>query len=141
MSNVAKMPTERPLDRPKNAIDFLPDGVQEQARFFFGFYSDTLRGTYGIATRIRFWMKSEGLTGDEAQQAMRNLMSPERSAEIETSPKVIAAMSGEVAKILRERRAREATDQRRREAEEAKSDAVSAATIRDMLAERTKLPE
>lgn len=104
-------------DRPRNALDFLPADVQEQARFFFGFYSETLRGTYGIATRIRFWMKSEGLTAEEAREAMRRLMTPERSAEIDTAPKAIAALSAEVGGILRDRKAREAREDRLRRAE------------------------
>lgn len=100
----------------KNAIDLLPVDVQDQARFFYGFFSETLRGTYGIATRIRFWQKHESLTSAEAIEAMRRLMSPERSAEIDTAPKAIAALSAEVAAILRDRRAREATDRRRAKA-------------------------
>ena len=125
-------------DRPKNAIDLLPVEVQEQARFFFGFYSETLRGTYGIATRIRFWMKHNGLTVTEAIEAMRRLMSPERSAEIDTAPKAIAALSSEVGSILRDRRAREATERRSDLAAES-ADADEAAKREAALGEAAKL--
>ena len=102
--------TEKPT-ATELALRFLPRGtLQDQARFFYGFYSETLKGALGLVTRIRYWMKTEGLTAAEAEQAMRNLMEPDRSAEIDTSPKAIAALSGEVAKILKERRARERTE-------------------------------
>jgi hypothetical protein len=124
---------QRPAgERPKNAIDFLPADVQEQARFFFGFYSETLRGTYGIATRLRFWMKHDSLTAEEAREAMRRLMTPERSAEIDTAPKAIAALSSEVAMILRDRREREKTERLREQMNDPK-DATEMAKVRAML--------
>lgn len=111
VANLGQGELQKPAagDRPKNAIDLLPADLQEQARFFFGFYSETLRGTYGIATRLRFWMKHNGLTAAEAIEAMKNLMSPDRSMEIDTAPKAIAALSAEVSVILRDRATRQAT--------------------------------
>lgn len=125
-------------EKPKTAIELLPEEFQPCVRFFFGFWSDTLRGTSGIATRIRWWIQEDGLTVADMKLAMKRLMSPERSAEIENSPKSLAALSGEIATILKERRSKEEQERRRSDAEEAIKGAASAASIREMLAERMK---
>lgn len=122
-------------DRSLDALSHLPEGVQKSARFFYGFYSETLKGTYAIANRLRWWMQEDGLTANEARDAMRELMRPERAAEIDTSPKAIAALSAEVAKILRDRREREATERRRKVAEEVGPDAAEVERIRSALAD------
>ncbi len=88
-------------------ISMLHPDLQKSVRWFCSFYFETLKGTAAIASRFRWWMQEDGLTLDEAKEAMRSLMRPEKAAEIDTAPKVVAVLSGEVARILRDRRERE----------------------------------
>ncbi len=87
--NALQKPGESVVAQPagrQSSIDLLPAEFREPVRFFFGFWSDTLRGTTGIATRFRWWIREEGLTLAEATEAMKRVMSPEKSAEMPKSP-------------------------------------------------------
>lgn len=116
-------------------IAMLPAELQKSVRWFCSFYFETLKGTAAVASRFRWWMEEEGLTYDEARDAMRALMQPERSAEIDTAPKVVAALSSEVAAILRDRREKERAA---RAADGTKPNAVELERIKQKLAERMR---
>jgi len=106
-ANGAVATTQRAIPAP---IAMLPAELQKSVRWFCGFYFETLKGTAAVASRFRWWMEEEGLTLEEAKAAMREMMKPEKSADIDTAPKVVAVLSREVARILRDRREKERTD-------------------------------
>ena len=119
-------------------IAMLPAELQKSVRWFCSFYFETLKGTAAIASRFRWWMEEEGLTLAEAKDAMRVLMSPEKSAEIDTAPKVVAMLSGEIARILRDRREKEKSARLRDAGTVPGADEVE--RMRNLLAERMRPP-
>lgn len=104
------------------------------------FWSDYLKGNAGLVARLNTWMNEDGLTVAEAEAAMRKLMRPGEASKLEYTGKVLAVLAGAVDIVIRDRKAREDQDRRRADAEAAKNNTASPAAIKQILADRMKVP-
>lgn len=124
MSDIAKRP-EAPVSgvdhqrRERSPILHLPLEWRKPVAFFAAFHSDLLKGVAGVVTRMRFWIKDDGLTLDEANDVMRRLMDPAKCAGFQYAGQLLAEMSFLVADAVRARREREACERRAEIASEA----------------------
>jgi hypothetical protein len=96
-----------------NPLLYLPSDLQEPASAFYAFWSDYLKGTFGLVTRLNTWIADEGLTVDEARDAMQKMMRPGEASKLEYAGKVLAALAASVEQVLKDRQAREETARRR----------------------------
>jgi len=91
-------------------LRLLPREWQKPVAYFAAFHSDILKGVAGIVARLRFWIKDDGLTLDEANDIMRRLMAPEKCAGFQYAGQLLAEMAFLVADKVRARRERERTE-------------------------------
>lgn len=88
----------------KSPLALLPPGWREPVGFFYAAYSDILKGSTGIVTRLRFWIQEDGLTLDEAKKILRRLLAPEEAARIQFPGQLIARLAELVIDALTDRR-------------------------------------
>src|SRR4051812_36272908 len=117
MSDIAKRP-DAPLvptdpGEKKNPLRLLPEAWRQPVGFFYAFHSDLLKGSMGVVTRMRLWIRDEGLTLEEAKLAMKRAMRPEACASIAYVGQLLTTLAAEVDNLVKERRAREAVIERR----------------------------
>jgi hypothetical protein len=132
----------------ETALATLPAEFQKPVGWFYGFFREGLKGSASLAMRIRYWIESEGLTLDEAKQAMKALMTPARAGEITYGGnQLLAVLAQEVGTIVAERNRRVAAEERRREAAELEANRLAPEqvsktlrTIKEMMADRTTMP-
>ena len=79
-----------------NALDNLPIQLVGPVCRFFAFWSDTLKGTTGLVTRLLWWMENDDLTILDAVIAMERLMDPERASHADYPGEVLAALSRDI---------------------------------------------
>lgn len=106
MSEVATRPVSG-IDhqrREKNPLLHLPLEWRKPVAFFAAFHSDILKGVAGVVTRMRYWIKDDGLTLEEANGVMRKLMAPEKCAGFQYAGQLLAEMAFLVADAVRTRR-------------------------------------
>lgn len=87
------------LSKPSASLVSLPDDWKEPVAFFYAFFSDILKGTIGISAQLRVWHE-QGLTLEQAKQAMRRIMTPDRCRHIEHAGKLMASLANEIDLIL-----------------------------------------
>lgn len=87
-----------------NPLKDLPGSLIIPAGRFFAFWAETLKDTTALVARLRWWMDEEGLTAEDAAEAMRRLMQPERASQLEYSGKVLAELASVVGQLLKLRR-------------------------------------
>lgn len=91
-------------------------------------------------SRLAEWINEDGLLVEEAIEVMRRLKRPEAVSGFDHGGKVLAALALEVGEVLKARRGREKQQQFREESERAAQNAAGPSVIRDILAERLKVP-
>lgn len=143
MSDLVPESESQPPARAGGDVDpvkLLPKEWRPPVRFFYGFYSDILKGPTGLTVRFRMWIRDEGLTLDEAREVMKRLTRPERCAGIVYVGQLMAALADEVAEAVKARRQREQAARSRADDEVAKAGRANGALVRNLIAGLTQTP-
>jgi hypothetical protein len=113
-----------PREERRTPLSLLPAEWQDPVKFFYASYSDILKGTLGVVTSLRLWIKDDALTLDEAKPILKRLMSPEERMSIVYPGQLLAKLAGLVSEVVNRRRQLDAMLERRRKAEVEKANAA-----------------
>lgn len=103
-----------------NPFRGLPVEWRKPVGFFCLFHSDLLKGEDGVVTRLRLWIKEDGLTLAEADAVMRKLMKPSVCAKLTYAGQLLAELAVQVEQIVTRRREDERAARFKAESEAAK---------------------
>lgn len=123
-------------DEPKNPLRQLPKDWRQPVAFFYACHSDILKGTLSLVSKVRFWMKEDGLTLDELKAALRLLMDPEVCAEINYVGQLHARLAQAVTDAMHRRKRDERTAEQRAKLERPKGVADTISNLADAFARR-----
>lgn len=109
MSEIARLNGTAALagERRHNPFRGLPVEWRKPVGFFCLFHSDLLKGEDGVTTRLRFWIKEDSLTLEEATLVMRRLMRPDVCAKLTYAGQLLAELAVHVEAVVKDRRTRE----------------------------------
>lgn len=93
----------------------------------------TDKGILAIATRVVWWVESEGLSHAGLKAAFRAVCRPDRQARHEHAGQLMADLAGEVDRILKAERQRERDDAFKAEMRKWEKDAVPADEVHAMI--------
>lgn len=132
MSDLTRRSNEEPL------MD-VPTELRKPCLMFFNFYSDLLKGTLGLATRVSTWLAADemGISATDIHAAMKELLHPRKAANYQYAGQLFAAFSEIVFDKATTRRSHEKTERLRNPPDRPMTDYEA---VKQKLAEGMKPP-
>lgn len=138
MNEIANRPSAEIATRPRradNPLRALPVEWRKQVGFFCLFHSDLLKGQDGVVARLRYWIKDDALTLDEAVLVMKRLMRPDVCAKLTYAGQLLAELAVQVEAVVKDRRHREKEQRFKAECQASRENAErDRDKVREMLA-------